>query len=482
MSARRAAWGHPLARVAVVGALAAGVVLGVDRLGPVSAGTAPRQAVQPVAATSSTGYCPGDPFAAGSKPDAAVDATGSVTAHAAPAEALQGVIATVTAPGRITLSDLTGPPSTADTKPTSGPPTASDDDLRDPVMVRGTEEHAPGLVSGQSFVSGGRATGLAVLPCTAPTADAWLVAGGGGKGRQERLVLANPGGNATTATVDMLGKGAEQSVVVPPHGRSVVLLDSAGGAAGPQAVHVRSSGGLVVPTITDRHLDGSTSAGVETVSPTVPPTTRQVVPTGAGAGKSGLVVGVPGDRDAVVTVRRAGPDGPSSAQESTVPAGSVADVQLPKGGGVHSWVVESDEPVVAAAHQLRTGDGGESDMAWSVATPAIGTLGGAALPQTIPKGVDGHLDLTAGEESAEVDVLVQTKGRVRTEQVSLDPGAGRSLPLGAAEAVWVRPTSGSVHSAVLLAGRDWKGRPRATSIPVLPTRVASRDVEVVHQR
>lgn len=477
MSARRTRWSHAVARLAVVGALAAGAVLGADRLGSVSSGTAAQQAAPRVAATSSTTFCPGDPFGAGTNPDSAVEATGAVSAHAAPPEALEGVIAPVTAPGKVTLSDLSGPPSTADKKPTSGSPTASDDSLGDPVMARGTEEHAPGFVAGETLVAGGRVSGLAALPCTTPTADAWLVAGGGGKGREERVVLTNPGGNPLTATVETLGSQGERSVVVPPQDRRVVELDPVGGASDPQAVHVTSAGGLVVPTITDRHLEGRTSGGVETVSATAPPTTRQVVP--ASAGDSGLAIGVQGDREAKVEIRRAGA---RSGTRSTVAAGEVADVELPKGKDVHSWIVESDEPVVAAAHQRSVGGGGDSDVAWSVATPAIGTLGGAALPQSVPKGVTGTLDITAGTQTADADVLVQSKGTVTTTRVSLEPGDGRSVPLGAAEAVWVRPTKGQVHSAVLLSGRDRKGRPQATSIPVLPTRVATRDIEVVHQR
>ena len=48
--------------------------------------------------------------------------------------------------------------------------------------------------------------------------------------------------------------------------------------------------------------------------------------------------------------------------------------------------------------------------------------------------------------------------------------------------MWVRPTSGSVHSGVLLTGREGVGDPRATSLPLLPSRIAVRDVDVVHER
>lgn len=483
-STPRSGWVHPLARVTVVGVLAAGAVLGANRLGSVSAGAgaSPEPQEERVAAASTTTYCPGDPFAAGGStggPRAKV--TGSVAAVAAPTEALEGVITPSDEPGRITLTDLAGPPSAADEKPRSGPPSATDDDLGAPVMARATEEHAPGLVAGQSFVAGGdRANGLAAVPCTAPTADAWLVGGGGDKGRQERLVLTNPGANAVTATVDVLGATEDRTVVVPARGRSVVLLDAVGGTEDPHGVHVTTSGGLVVPTVVDHHLDGLTPAGVETIAPTAEPSTRQVVPASTGE-ERGLVIGVPGGSDAVVDIRRAGSNGSRSEDVTTIPAGEVRDVELPEGGGAHSWVVESDVPVVAAGH-MRSAGSDESDLAWSVATPAIGTLGGAALPHGVPKGISRRLDVTAADGPATADVLVREDGKTTTERVSLTTGQSTSMSLGPAEAVWVRPRSGSVHSAVLLVGREGEGQPRATSVPVLPSRVAERDVEVVHRR
>lgn len=482
---RGAGWLQPTARVLAVGALAAGVVLGAERLGAVSAVTSPEAPTERVAATSTTGYCPGDPFAAREGEKSTVDVTGSVAALAAPTEVLEGVVTPVDEPGRITLSGVSGPPSTADEKPKSGPAAETDDDLGDPVMARGTEEHAPGLVSGQSFVAGGdHAAGLAAVPCTAPTADAWLVAGGGEKGRQEHLVLTNPGGNAVTSRIDVLGSAAkdERSVVVPAHGRSVVLLDSIGGTEDPQAVHVSSSGGLVVPTIVDRHLDGLTPAGVETVTPTADPATRQVIPGNANGEERGMVIGVPGSSDAVVEIRRVGADASRSAKVTTVPAGDVADIELPKGEGVHSWVVESDEPVVAAAHLRTSGSGDESDISWSVATPAFGTLGGTVLPQDVAGEVRRFVDVTADDGPAQADVLIQRDGTITTEEVSLEEGHSAAVSIGAAEAVWVRPSSGSVHAAALLIGREGAGKPRATSLPLLPSRVAVRDVEVVHER
>ncbi|WP_338748287.1 DUF5719 family protein [Janibacter alittae] len=475
-------WAHPVVRVVVVGALSAAVVLGVDRLGAVPGDAAPQGAGKQVAATSVTAYCPGDPFTDRSE----VEVTGQVSAHAAPSTVLDGVVTPDDEPGEISIRDLAADRSSdtdQDEKPTSGRPDVVEDELDGPMRVRARWHHAPGAVMSQSFVAGGeRATGLAAVPCTAPTADAWLVSGGAEDGRQEQLVLTNPGANAVSVTVDALGAKGDESVVVPPRDRSIVLLDAIGGTDAPQAVHVTSSNGLIVPTIVDHHLDGLTPAGVETSVPTTSPSKRQVVPAGVDGDDQGIVLAAPGGSDAVVQVRSLGEDGPRSSSVETVPAGSAVDLDLPEQEpGVHGWLVESDEPVVAAAHLTTRASDGTRDMAWSVATTAIRSLGGVALPTETGGQVTRSVSITADETST-AEVLALRDGTVTAQEVSLDAGHSTAVPVGAAEAVWVRPTSGSVHAAALLVGDDGASRARAASVPIESSRVAVRDIEVVHQR
>lgn len=480
-------WLQPAARIVTVGVLATAVVLGAERLGTVDPAASETSSAR-VAATSTTGYCPGDPFADSGKDIPDVDIAGSVDAHAAPAKVLEGVIAPSEKPGRISMTPLaTQPPSSAEESPSSGPMSESRDTLgRQPVMVRATQERAPGLVSVQSFTAGGdQVKGLAAVPCIAPTADAWLVGGGGAKGRQERLVLVNPGGNAVTARLDVLGaKGEDEgrSVVVPARGRSGVLLDAVGGTDAPQAVHVTTNGGLVVPTMVDHHLDGLTPAGVETIAPTAAPAKRQVIPGQTDGAARGIVLGAPEGRDAVVEVRAVGEDGSRSGKITTVPAGAVVDLGLPKGEGVRSLVVESDEPVVTAAYTVTGASGGERDMAWSVATPAFSTLGGVALPTEPSSDVRRVVEVAATDGPAEADVFIQQDGKLSTKAVTLTADHSEAVSIGSAEAVWVRPSSGSVHAAVLLIGPEGRARAEASSLPILPTRVSVRDVEVVQRR
>ena len=73
-------WVPPVVRVAAVGLAAAGLVVGAGRVGEVSTGTAAPPTAARVAATQSTSYCTGDPFAGGEDETPTVDVAGSVTA------------------------------------------------------------------------------------------------------------------------------------------------------------------------------------------------------------------------------------------------------------------------------------------------------------------------------------------------------------------------------------------------------------------
>lgn len=485
----RSVWAHPAGRIVLAGGVAAGLVLGVSRVGATPAAEPPSGAGERVAATLTTSFCPGNPFAGADQGAPEDDLDGGVRAHAAPSEVLEGLIRPSGEPGSITVEELTGPPVDRQTgAPESGPTSEAVDDLSArSVRVRGTAERAPGLVATQAFTAAGQQVrGLAAVPCGVPTADAWLVAGGGEKGRQERLVLTNPGGNPVNVRLDVVGTDSgegettDRSVVVPAHGRSVVLLDAIGGTQDPQAVHVTTTGGLVVPVIADHHLDGLVPAGVETTGPTAAPAKRLVLPGTASASARGLVVAVPGDRDAVVQVRRLS-DGPSRGVEvATVPAGEVTDITLPETPGTRGWLVEADEPVVAAAHTTTQDSRGRSDMAWSVATPAFGGLGAAMLPPT--SGLRRLIQVSAADGPAEVEVHLLQDGELRTEGLDLEQERVGEVDAGEATAVWVRPISGRVHAAALLMGRDGGSRAEATSVPILPSRVAVRDVQVTRVR
>jgi len=111
-----------------------------------------------------------------------------------------------------------------------------------PVVARATGALAPGLLATQVWRhTGDDDRGLVVTPCGLPAADAWLVGGGAGPSRTERLVVSNPGANAVTVAFDVFGRrgpiaSAEgRSLSIPPRERVVLPaprqpVDRGGGA------------------------------------------------------------------------------------------------------------------------------------------------------------------------------------------------------------------------------------------------------------
>ena len=153
--------------------------------------------------------------------------------------------------------------------------------------------------------------------CGQPSAEAWLAAGGGAAGRQERLVLTNPGDNAVTVDLTLHGaKGPVVSpngkgVVVPSQGRTTVLLDSISGTEPSPVVHVVAQGGVVHAVLNDHWLDGTIAAGSDDVVATAAPSRDQVIPAVAVGAKGGVLrIAVPGDGEAVVQARVLTPSGP----------------------------------------------------------------------------------------------------------------------------------------------------------------------------
>ena len=305
--------------------------------------------------------------------DLPVDVT--VAAAAAPVRALTGLSLPRDA-GAFTIAGLA-----AGSKGVSGTArgvvastTASDAAAR---SVRGSQSLAPGLAAAQSWlVDKGDQRGLGMAPCGRPTADAWLLAGGGAPGRQERLVLTNPGDNPVTVDLTLHGaKGPVSSpngkgVVVPSRGRTTVLLDSISGTETSPAVHVVTHGGSVHAVLDDFWLDGVVAAAARTPWPPPPrPATRSSRRCRRRQAAT-VRVAVPGDDEAVVQTRVLTNTGPKALPGDAVvrvAGGTVRDISidgLPI--GVYAVQVRADVPVVAAAIVQRRPEAERpSDFAWA---------------------------------------------------------------------------------------------------------------------
>ncbi len=75
-----------------------------------------------------------------------------------------------------------------------------------PALIAATGALAPGALAAQEAdVDDDLVTGATYLACTAPSAQAWLAGGAGEPGRQERLLLTNPGANPVTVDISVFG-------------------------------------------------------------------------------------------------------------------------------------------------------------------------------------------------------------------------------------------------------------------------------------
>lgn len=426
--------------------------VGIDLVA--AAGEEPTPLVGTSLATRVAQTCPGPELSGiGGLPDVPVPAAISVAAGPAdllpvPASGAGVLTATSGATELLALDSRPGEETVAVSRATvPGAPAGSD-----PVLLTGEGAMAPAIAGTQEWLMNSMdLRGLVTTPCGAGGSDLWLLGGGSGPGRQERLVLTNPGANPVSAEISVHGTGGRlgDPVVetVAPAGRVSVLLDARYGTEAAPAVHVRSGGGGIQATVTDTWVAGSTALGAETTVPAAEPGTVAVVPgvvLDAG-GSTALRVAVPGERDAVVRVSVLDRDGlvplPGESVLS-VPAGAVGE--LPLSGlpdGTYSVALRADVPVVGAAFtRIGTGEA-PGDFAWSPAATGVSSLGGAAFRAGDSVVRTAHLVSTGGNSTAEVVTVVDGKPRSRAVELLADRVA--TVPLDGATSVWVRRITGS---------------------------------------
>jgi len=354
----------------------------------------------------------------------------------------------------------------------------------DGVAIAAVGALAPGVSAAQLYRGAEeQRLGLSLTPCLAPAETSWLVGGGDGVGRSERIVLVNPGFSAVDVRVEVMGErgisGADAAdgpgtvVALEPGEREILLVDAlAPGVASP-VVEVTSTPGPVSAFLGDRWLEGSTDAGIQLNAPVADPATTHVLaglpdlsapgsPGDAGSTGDGESVSVraavPGGEGAVVDVRALTSDGPMRLRTdvAVLEGGTAQDISV---GGLprdsYALEVTSDRPIVAAA-QMRSAENaaGARDLAWAPALPALGALGGTPLPQPGPDGGVGYSLHLASPRGGEAQVLItDTRGEV--DSVTLDVPGGHSVvrDLEGAVAVWVVPESGELYASVSAQSR-----------------------------
>lgn len=466
-----------LARTCVVAAAGAGLVFAATQVeGSVALGSQPKRtdtapAATGAAVTSASLACPGSELSG--VPGVDDIPTDTQVAGVTAPDSVLGDLRPSGDKGSVKLSTMAGKPLTA-AGSQRGARVQGAAGRAVGVEVTASKSLAPGLAAAQAWwVRSGDRRALASTSCTRPGTDLWLLAGGGAPGRQERLVLTNPGGNPVTVDVTLHGpdgkvaSGAGEGIVVPAHGRTAYLVDSIAPDIASPAIHVVANGGVVGAALNDSWLDGVRAAGSDTVGPTAAPSRDQVVPGVAIAGAARLRVVVPGPDEAVVQARLLTPDGPRALPKDgvvRVGGGTVRDIDL--SGVKPGWYavqVRADRPVVAGAMVERSQPGRPGDFAWSASSMPVGALAGTAVPTPSgdSSGLKRQLLLTSAKDQATAEVVtVDTSGKTIRQQIKLGvDGVSNAVLPGNATSVWVRRAAGDgeVRAAVLTWADDADG-------------------------
>jgi hypothetical protein len=357
-----------------------------------------------------------------------------------------------------------------------------------PVLVRATGALAPGLVATQVWRhTGDDDRGLVLTPCGLPSADAWLIGGGPGASRTERIVVTNPGANAVTVAFDVFGRGGPvaaaegRSVSIPPRERAVVSLDALAPGEPAPAVHVSATGGVVSAVLSDQWIDGATARGIDDSVPAAAPAATQVVAGLDVAAATSLRLVNPttvGEALVQVTVLTArGPSQPPQLRAVRVPPGATTDVPLALTAGAYGLRISSNRPVTAAAWTERRATTADrmGDFAWMPATAAIRGVAGATLPAL--EASTQRLLLSAGAQGGTVEVQIATGTERRAVQVTVERESTAVVDLGRADRIWLSTRGGDVRAAVSVVGAD-AGVPQVAAVPLTAAPVTSLSVPV----
>ncbi|WP_455358922.1 DUF5719 family protein [Streptomyces sp. SYSU K21746] len=284
-----------------------------------------------------------------------------------------------------------------------------------PALIGAAEGRlAPGWTAQQTTtVTVGGARGVLGAGCTAPDTDFWFPAASTAKERQDYVHLTNPDDTAAVVDIELYGPEgalkaeAGEGIPVPAKSSVPVLLSTLTGTASPDVtVHVSTRTGRVGASV--QAMDDT--AGSDWLPAAADPAAGLVLPgIPADATSARLVAFAPGQDDADLKVRLAGPTGsitPAGAENLHVKSGMTASLDLKdvtKGEAGSLLLTPADgrraTPVVAALRVTR-GTGDKQEVAF---IPAAGPVGErATVADNRAKG--SVLSLVAPDATVKVKV------------------------------------------------------------------------------
>ncbi|MFD6231856.1 DUF5719 family protein [Streptomyces sp. NPDC060232] len=323
-------------------------------------------------------------------------------------------------------------------------------------------------------VSVGRARGVLGVGCTAPGTDFWFPGVSTAKGREDYVHLTNPDDAAAIVDITLFGPdgmakldaGTGENIRVDPRSTKTVLLSSLLPATqlADATAHVTTRAGRVGASV----QVAEETVGADWLPASTDPTGSLVLPgIPADAASVRLVAFVPGEEDADLKVRLAGPGGaisPAGSEQLHVKAGMTAVVDLKDltRGEPGSLVLAPTDakkaaPLVAAVRVVR-GSGAKQELGFIPATPPVGPR--ATVADNRPEENTTVLSLTAPSAEAKVKVTASPGtggGEPASQEVTVKAGTTQTLTLAPAGgkgsyALTVETLSGGpVHAARTLS-------------------------------
>ncbi|MFJ4781006.1 DUF5719 family protein [Streptomyces sp. NPDC088762] len=312
---------------------------------------------------------------------------------------------------------------------------------------------APGWTAQQTTkVSVGRARGVLGVGCTAPGTDFWFPAVGTAKGREDYLHLTNPDDAAAVVDIKLFGPdglvkaeaGTGEGIRIDPKSGKSVLLSSLvpGVQLADATAHVTTRAGRVGASV----QAAEEGVGADWLPASADPAGSLVLPgIPADAASVRLVAFAPGEEDADLKIRLAGPGGPITPADNEqlhVKAGMTASVDLKDvtRGEQGSLVLTPADPkratpVVAAVRVVR-GSGAKQELGF---VPAAGPVGPrATVADNRPEENATVLTLTApGDKDAKVKVTASPGtggGEAASKEVTVKAGTTQKVDIAPAGA------------------------------------------------
>ncbi|TDU77880.1 DUF5719 family protein [Streptomyces sp. KS 21] len=349
---------------------------------------------------------------------------------------------------------------------------------------------APGWTAQQTTkVSVGRARGVLGVSCTAPGTDFWFPGASTAKGREDYVHLTNPDDTAAVIDIKMFGPdgavksegGTGENIRIDPRSTKSVSLSSLapGAQLADVTAHVTTRAGRVGATV----QVGEEGVGADWLPASTDPAGSLVLPgIPADATSVRLVAFAPGEEDADLTLKLAGPNGsisPAGNEQLHLKGGMTVGVDLKdvtRGEPGSLLLAPANDkkavPVVAAVRVVR-GSGAKQELGFVPATGPVGTRATVAddradenatvLALTAAGGADAKVKVTAsaGTEAGEPASKEVTVKAGTTQTVSLAPAGAKG-----AYALTVETVSGGPVYAARTLTLPHEGIPMFTIQPL----------------